>query len=113
MYNYGEVTSGVAKYIDEEILSKVSDWRNWVIGAGLGVAMSNSTSVFNELKNNSMIKLLGVVDKNDMIDVDTLYKEMKKQAEKNSITFEVPMLGMMTLNSTDVDKIYEAIKSQR
>lgn len=113
MYNYGEVTSGVAKYIDEEILSKVSDWRKWVIGAGLGVAMSNSTSVFNELKNNSMIKLLGVVDKNDMIDVDTLYKEMKKQAEKNSITFEVPMLGMTTLNSTDVDKIYEAIKSQR
>lgn len=113
MYSYGEVINGVAKYIDEEILSKVNGWQKWVIGAGLGVAMNNSTGVFNELKNNSVIKLLGVVDKNDMIDVDTLYKEMRKQAEKSSITFSVPMLGMMTLNSTDVDKIYEAVKSQR
>ena len=49
--------------------------------------MSNSTSVFNELKNNSMIKLLGVVDKNDMIDVDTLYKEMKKTSREKFYYF--------------------------
>ena len=37
---------------------------------------------------------------------------MKKQANKSAITFDVPMLGALTLNENDVDKMYEFIKKE-
>ena len=103
---------GLAQYVDEEIVSKISGWQKWVVGAGLGVALDKGVNIFNELKSNPMVKALEVIDKNDMIDVDTLYKSIKKQAHNNPVTFSVPMVGVMTLNESDVDKIYEAIKEQ-
>lgn len=112
MYNYGQVMRGLAQYVDEEIVSKISGWQKWVVGAGLGVALDKGVNIFNELKSNQMVKALEVIDKNDMIDVDTLYKSIKKQAHNNPVTFSVPIVGAMTLNESDVDKIYEAIKEQ-
>lgn len=112
MYNYGQVMSGLAKYVDDEIVSKIGGWQKWIVGAGIGVALDKGVNIFNELKTNPMVKALEVIDKNDMIDVDALYKSIKKQAQNNPVTFNVPMVGAMTLNESDVDKIYEAIKEQ-
>lgn len=112
MYNYSQVINGLAKYIDEEIISKIDGWQKWIIGAGLGMSLDKGVNIFNELKTNPVVKALGVIDKNDMIDVETLYHNIKKQAHNNPITFSVPMIGAMTLNELDVDKIYEAIKTQ-
>ena len=46
------------------------------------------------------------------VDVDKIYKEMKKQAKKSAVTFDMPMIGPITLNEQDVDKMYELIKSE-
>jgi hypothetical protein len=112
MYEYNKVMNGIAKYIDIEIVDKITGWKKWVIGGGVSIALSNMSNVFNELKNNEMIKLLNIIDKDDKIDVDKIYKEMKKQAKKGAVTFDVPMLGGLTLNEQDVDKVYEFIKNE-
>ena len=112
MYEYSKVINGIAKYIDIEIVDKITVWKKWVIGGGVGIALSNMSNVFNELKKNEMIKLLNIIDKDDKIDVDKIYKEMKKQAKKGAVTFDVPMLGGLTLNEQDVDKLYEFIKNE-
>ena len=112
MYEYNKVINGIAKYIDYEIVEKISGWKKWVVGSGMGLALSNTTEVFNQLKNNEFVKMLGVIDKEDKVDVDKIYKEMKKQAKKSSVTFDVPMLGPITLNEQDVDKIYDFIKNE-
>ena len=36
-------------------------------------------------------------------------KELKKQAQKTAVTFEVPLAGPLTLNEQDVDKMYNMI----
>ena len=110
MYSLGQVVGGITNYLDAEVLSKIAGWQKWVIGAGLGVTLNKSANIFNELKNNPMIKALGVIDKNDMIDVDTLYHEIKKQAKKGPVTFNLPLVGNMTLNESDVDKMYNNIR---
>jgi hypothetical protein len=38
-----------------------------------------------------------------------LYREFYKQAQKGAVTFAVPMIGAMTLNHTDVEKLYRYI----
>lgn len=112
MYEYNKVINGIAKYVDSEIVDNITGWQKWVIGSGVAIALSNTTDFFNKLKQNEFVKMLGIIDKNDKIDVDKIYKELKKQAKKSSITFNVPMIGAMTLNELDVDKIYELIKSE-
>jgi hypothetical protein len=56
--------------------------------------------------------MLNIIDKDDKIDVDKIYREMKKQAMKSAITFDVPMIGAITLNEQDVEKIYEFIRNE-
>lgn len=110
MVTLSQVQSGVAQYIETEVLSKVPDWRKWVLGAGVGVIISKSSEIFEQLKANPIISAMGVIDANDMIDIDRLYNEFAKQAQKQAVTFEVPLLGAVTLNAHDVDLLYRYIK---
>lgn len=109
MANLGQVKNGLARYIDREITAKMTGWQKWVFGAMAGVALNNTAGIFEQLKQMPVVKMLGVVDANDNIDMDSLYHQFKEQARKGPITFDVPMIGPMTLNEGDVDKIYNAI----
>lgn len=110
MYEYNKVIYGIAKYIDTEIVDKITGWQKWIVGGGIGIALSNTTELFNKLKQNEFVKILGIIDKNDKIDVEKIYKEMKKQAQKGAITFNIPIIGAITLNEQDVEKLYNLIK---
>lgn len=107
--NIGQIQMGAASYIDDEIVSKISDWRRWVLGAGSSLYLAKAADIFAELKKQPYVTMLGIVDENDMVDLDALYNEFKKQASRGPITFEMPMIGPITLNEADVDKIYAAI----
>lgn len=109
MVTLGQVQTGVERYIETEIISKIPGWGKWVIGAAVSRAIAKSTDIFNQLKNNDLIKALDVIDANDMIDIDAIYQEFAKQAQRGAITVNIPIAGALTLNSQDVDKIYGAI----
>ena len=104
-----QVTNGLQKYIEAEILPMVTDWRKWVLGAGASVALSKSGEIFAKLKANPMIAALGVIDNEDRIDIERLHREFAKQAQKGAITLDVPLLGPVTLNAQDVDRLYHYI----
>ena len=70
-----------------------------------------ASGIFNTLKAHPVIMMMGVVDSNDLIDLDLLYAEFKKQAEKGAVTFDVPVLGPLTLDGSDVNKLYNYIKN--
>ena len=112
MYKYDKVIKGISNYIDNEILIKIQGWQKWVVGAGAGMLMSNASEVYNNLKTNEFIKLLGVIDEsNNTINVTRLYEEIRKQAQKTSVDVNIPMIGVLTLNESDVEKLYSYIKN--
>ena len=111
MYNYNQVIQGITNYLDKEIVDKIIGWKKWVFGAGVGIMLSKSTDIFNQIKNNNLIKSLQIIDKEDKIDVDLLYTYLKKEADKGAITFDTPGLGALTLTADDVDKLYNYIKN--
>lgn len=110
MVTYNQVVNGMAKYIDQEIINKIQGWQRWALGAGAGIMMNKGTNMFNAFKAHPVVKMLEVIDDNDMIDIDTIYAELRKQAEKGSATFDAPMIGTITLTKDDVDKLYRLIK---
>lgn len=112
MFKYDRVIKGITAYIDNEILTKIQGWQKWVVGAGAGMLMSNASEVYNNLKSNEFIKLLGVIDEsNNTINVTKLYEEIRKQAQKTSVDVNIPMVGVITLNEADVEKLYSYIKN--
>ena len=111
MVTYNQVVNGMSRYIDQEIVNKMQGLSRWGVGALSGIVLSSKgANIFNALKTNPIIKMLEVIDENDMIDIDTIYTEIRKQAEKGSATFDAPMIGTITLTKDDVDKLYRLIK---
>ena len=110
MVTYNQVVNGMSRYIDQEIVNKMQGWQKWALGAGAGIMMTRGANTFNALKNHPIVKMLEVIDENGMIDIDTIYSELRKQAEKGSATIDIPMVGTITLTKDDVDKLYRLIK---
>ena len=109
MYDYTVVINGLAEFIDTEVLSKIDDWRKWVFGAGVGFYLSQGKEMIEQLKDNSLVKKMNLIDKNNKINVDLLYKEMKVQAAKSAIVFDIPTIGPLVINEKDLDTIYGII----
>ena len=109
MYDYIKVVTAISEFIDEEILAKIDDWRKWVIGAGVGLYLARSKELLSKLKENSVIRDMKVIDKDNKIDVELLYSELKKQAAKSAIMFDIPTIGPIVLGEADLDKLYQLI----
>lgn len=109
MYEYNKILNAIAKFVDEDILTNVNGWQKWLLGSGLGLVLSDSEDMFEQIKNNEFVKMLKIVDE-DKINVDKIYKELKKQAKKTPISINIPMIGVLTLKEEDVDKLYKLIE---
>ena len=52
---------------------------------------------------------MGVLDEAGNVDLDRVYTSLKKQAQKGPVTFQMPLLGAVTINEQDVDRLYTCI----
>ncbi len=109
MVTLAQVTTGVQKYLDVEILPKIPGLQSWVIGAAASCLLSRSAEVFNTLKTNPIVAAMGIIDENDQIDIDTVHRELAAQAQRGAATFDVPFVGPLTLGAGDVDQLYRYI----
>lgn len=109
MISMERVKRGVARYLDEEFTKKMTGWQKWVFGAGAALYLENASSEIQKLQEMPAVKTLGIVDEAGNIAVDKIYQQLKIQAQKGPITFTIPMIGSVTLNESDVDKLYTCI----
>lgn len=109
MVTLAQVQAGVEKYLETEILSKIPGWQKWVLGAAASRMLSRSGEIFNTLKSNPIVSAMGVIDEQDQIDIDAIYREFSKQAQRGAITFDIPLMGALTVNSSDIDRLYNYI----
>ena len=109
MIPYTKVINGITRYIDDEIVNKLAGLQKWAVGTAAGIMLAKGTDMFNGLKTSPLIKSMGIINENDEVDVELIYRELKKQAQKGAVTFDIPLLGALTLNEQDVDKLYNKI----
>ena len=104
------IITGLRKWVDAELLSRITGLNKWLAGAGVNILLQNSAAIFNQLKDNPVIKSMEIVDSDNKIDIDKLYTAILAEAKKSAVTFSVPLIGVVTINSQDVEKIYQYIK---
>ena len=109
MVNMDKVKRGVARYLDEEFTNKLDGWGKWVFGAGAAMYLENLDSATHNLRQNEIVKTMALIDEAGNVDVEKIYRYLKPQAQKGPVTFSLPMLGSVTLNAGDVDKLYNCI----
>lgn len=105
-YNSEQIMQGIINYADSEIMTKLPTAGKWVIGTAIGLATTKANEVVASIQNNAMVKALGIVDENGLIDVDTLTSAMKDSADRyGKISVEVPMIGKLSFSSADVETL--------
>jgi hypothetical protein len=111
MVTFSQVKGGVTKYITDEIISKMESWKKWVTGAAVSLALTKADDLFDAVKSNELISMLGVVREDGMIDIDLLRHAFKTQAESSGpVSIDIPAIGKITLSSDDIDMIYRYIQ---
>lgn len=109
MVHKSKVLYGIAAYIDDEIVAKMAgSWKAWVIGGAAGIAVSRADAIIAQLAENPVIKAMGLID-GENIDVESVFAELRKQAQKTPATIAVPLIGPITFGPTDVDSLYRHI----
>lgn len=109
MVTIGQVQQGLARYVDEELISKMEGWQRWVFGAGAAMYLDKAPQLIEQYRQHPAVKMLGVIGDDNHIDIDKLYQHMLPQAKKGAATITIPMLGAVTLDERDIEKLYRYI----
>ena len=109
MVHKSKVLYGVAGYIDDEIVAKLAgSWKAWAVGGLAGIAVNRADGLIAQYANHPMVKALGLID-GENIDVETIITELRKQAQRNAATIDIPIVGPVTFTATDIDSLYRHI----
>lgn len=109
MIPYTQVINGVTKYIDSEIVPKFGGFAKIAVGIISASAVKRGDYIMNQIKTIPLIKMIGIIDDENKVDIDIIYQEAKKQLAKEPISIMLPMLGTITFTHSDVDKLYTHI----
>ena len=108
MVNYKQAIDGIARYIDSEIVPKMDGLQKWIFGTGAGIAMRKADEIFHQFKDHQLLKALDLV-KGEDINIELIYEELIKQANQSAVKIEIPLLGTLSLNKDDIEKMYRII----
>jgi hypothetical protein len=109
MIPYNQVVNGVTRYIDSEIVPKVNGFSKLAVAVVLAGAVKNAGNTVEQIKTIPIIKMTGLIDEENMVDIETIYEELKKQVSREPISMVLPGVGKVTFNHDDIDKMYSHI----
>ena len=102
------VLNGVARYLDKEIYAGMNDWQE--ILARIAVSRILDDKNIENLMNNPYMKTFAIADTEGNIDVDGLYRDLKRLIQaKGKVEITLPMFGKFTFTESDVDCLYSCI----
>ena len=103
-----QISEGVGRYIDNELMPKVPGIRKWMLGiAGIYSGQMIETKI---KEYGSVLKSVGIMSEDGMIDIDKFLPHMKAIASQSGpVTEHIALLGDITFDASDVEKLYSYI----
>jgi hypothetical protein len=110
MLHYSRVIQGIMAFVDNEIVKAMAgSWKAWVVGGMASIAAANAEQLFNQYKGNALLASMRLIE-GENINIDLIHAELRKQAQRGTATVTVPIIGPITFNSADVEKLFHYIR---
>ena len=113
LYKFEKVVDGIAKYLNAEIYSGMNDLQEIMARIVVGRLIGNEAGLKKALVNNGVIRTLGIIDGEGMVDLDALAKDLKREIEnKGKLEISIPLFGTFKFVPDDVDTLYKYIAGE-
>lgn len=104
------IGKGIALYADRELLPKLQDgsWQKAAAGIAASIVAKRGELLVQGLANNQALSAMQIV-KDGQVDLDLLRDAACERLQGSGMVINVPVLGSMTFNQDDVNKLYSCI----
>ena len=122
MVEIDRAINGFLTYADRNIFSKMTSAQQIVIGTIVNMAMEKPEKTKELVMDNSFLKTFDMVNSNGEIDIEFVFRNLKKTIEQkgeliiNLPAFDIPLVGKkqlfgekLTFKSYDIDELYREI----
>lgn len=103
MVSIDRFQNGLSNYIDREILIKLPQWKAVAFGTAAALCIRKIPDIVKSIPDP-----IGIV-KDGCIDIDAVAEELKKRMD-NPVQIDIPVIGTMTIDSTEVDRLIDYMK---
>ena len=108
MVEVSRIETGIARYLDAELVPKLPEnsWRQFGVGIASGLIAKRGGMVIERYKNHPAAIAFGLVDSAGCVDVEILRSLAKERIPETGLPVEVPLLGKLTVYRADIDTLY-------
>ena len=115
MVTLEQIKQGAARYVDISIHAPRAGARRYRYtirrySLEISIHAPRAGASLSAIREHPAMKALGVFDEAGNVDIDKIYACLKNEAAKGPVTTNIPLIGNVTLNEGDVDKLYTLIK---
>lgn len=108
--NLSTVLSGISRYIEKHLYSRMTSWQAVVARVAVARAMRTVESFADALASNTLITSLGFMDHDGHVDVDGIMDDLRSALEQTGeLAFDIPMYGKLTFHAQDVQDMHRCI----
>lgn len=104
MVSTEQISRGVGQYLDREIIPHFEPWKGLAIGTAAALYLRQLPAMLNKLPQS-----MKLVDDSGMVDDDALFDAVKS-AMHDQISVDLPIIGRMTFDSQEIDKVFRYIR---
>lgn len=110
MVSINQIKAGLGDYIDAVMLPRMDSKRKFVTGIAYILIASKMDQVIPAISALPAINMLGIIDPDGNVDIDSLYKAAKAQIERQGeLEISIKMLGDFKFRADDIDELYRYI----
>ena len=104
MVSINQIKAGLGDYIEAVMLPRMDSKRKFVTGIAYILIATKIDNMVPTIAALPAIKMIGVIDQEGNVDIDSLYKAAKAQIERQG-----EMLGDFKFRAADIDELYRYI----
>lgn len=111
MATIAQIQTGVARFVDNELLPSFAGWQKVLIGGGTGLLLKNLPNTLAALAASPMVAALGVYNgQNGTVDIDALAGAFLPQMGADALPVSIPGGITVRLTRADFEKLIRYIK---
>lgn len=109
-----QVQSGVAKFVDRDIVPSLTGWDRVIIAGGAALLASRLPDILAQYAEKPVVAALGVFEaESGTVDIDALYAAAKPYMGAEPLPVKIPLLNItIKMGKREIDNLYSYIKEE-